>query len=67
MNVSDMQGAVTFTATGQRLAQISNDGSEWRARLDRFREIIRPNVQIASFYETALTKRLVQVSPRNRP
>ncbi|KAI9896378.1 hypothetical protein N3K66_008550 [Trichothecium roseum] len=60
MNVSDMLGAVTFSATGQRLAQISKDGSEWRARLDRFRETVRPNVQVASFYETALTKRLVQ-------
>ena len=56
-----MLNAVQFSDTSQtRLSQIA-DESHWRQNLDSFVNIIKQNCQIASFYETALTRRLVQV------
>lgn len=57
-----MIAAIKYRNTSEkRLGQISKDGSYWRQELDNFVDIIK-NYKVASFYETALTQRLVMVS-----
>ncbi|OBT38534.1 hypothetical protein VE00_11057 [Pseudogymnoascus sp. WSF 3629] len=59
MDVEDMIAAIKYRNTSEkRLGQISKDGSYWRQELDNFVDIIK-NYKVASFYETALTQRLV--------
>lgn len=57
-----MIAAIKYSNTAdKRLRQISEDESYWRQELDNFVDIIR-DCKVASFYETALTKRLIMAS-----
>ena len=61
MDVEDMITAIKHRNTSEkRLSQISKDESYWRHELDNFVNIIK-NCKVASFYETALTRRLIRV------
>lgn len=62
MDVEDMIKAIKYGNTSERrLDQISKDQSYWRQELDSFVDVIR-DFKVASFYETALTRRLIKVS-----
>ncbi|KFY14076.1 hypothetical protein V491_06163 [Pseudogymnoascus sp. VKM F-3775] len=62
MDVEDMITAIRYKNTSEeRLGQISKDGSYSRQELDNFVDIIK-NCKVASFYETALTRRLIMQS-----
>ena len=57
-----MMAAIKYSNTAEKtIRQISEDGSYWRQELDDFVDIIKDR-KVASFYETALTKRLIMVS-----
>ena len=62
MDVKDMIAAIKHRNTAEnRLAQINEDESYWRQELDNFVDIFK-SCKVASFYETALTKRLIMAS-----
>ena len=54
--------AIKYRNTAEnRLAKIDEDASYWRQELDNLVNIIK-SYKVASFYETALTKRLIMAS-----
>lgn len=61
MDVQDMIAAIKYGQTSNKLRQISDEETYWRQELESFVDIIK-DCKVASFYETALTRRLIVAS-----